>query len=594
MPPAQVWGCWNDYACFALFLGLRFFIQNRKERSQPLIFSLLGLFLIASGLLHIIKIWSLFQPLYWIVASIEFCTAVTALLAVIAFWPFLPKMLTLSGPAEFENVHKKFRDREEHFLQLISGIKDYAIFMLNPQGRIMTWNPGAERIKGYKKDEIIGKNFSCFFRPEDREKGKPQWVLEMAIKNGQYQEEALRVRKDGSQFLADILITALYDQSGQLTGFAKVTRDITEKRLSINALQEQAALLELSNDAIIVRDLDGTIRYWNRGAQKIYGYTEKQALEKISHDLLKTEFPKPLPEVEQDILTNGRWDGELIHYAQDGRRLIMESRQALKADVHGIPAGVLEINTDITVRKEAEQKQAALTEMERVNAELEQFASIASHDLQEPLRAVAGCLQILEKTYKGRLDNNADELIHYAVDGAKRMRTLINDLLLLSRVDREEMTVSATELPKVLDQAKNNLSTAIEESKATITHNNLPVLSANQTLLTLLFQNLISNAMKFHGDNPPQIHIDAKRENGQWLFSVSDNGIGFEQTYADRIFQPFKRLHSKDQYPGTGIGLPICKRIIERHGGKIWAESQPGKGTTFHFTINENGGKNHG
>lgn len=525
-------------------------------------------------------------------ASIEACTAAIVVLATIAFWPLMPKALTLKGPQELERAHNKLREREELFHLLLAGIKDYAIFMLDPQGTVMTWNEGAERINGYSAQEIIGKNFSCFFCPEDREKGKPQRELEMAMENGRYEEEGLRVRKDGSQFWANIIITALYDESRQLTGFAKVTRDVTERKQAMRNLQEQADLLDLANDAIVVRNLDSAIVYWNLGAKKMYGYTKEQAEGIISHDLFKTEFPKPCSEIIQDILTKGRWDGELIHYTQAGQRIIVESRQTLKIGSEGQPIGILEINTDITKRKEAEQKQSALAEMERVNAELEQFASVASHDLQEPLRAVAGCLQILEKTYKGRLDDNADELIHHAIEGAKRMRTLINDLLALSRVDREEFAISTTELPKVLDQVKTDLSAAIKESKATITYSNLPALPANQTLLALLFQNLIGNAIKFRGSSPPQILINAHRNNGQWLFSITDNGIGFEQMYAERIFQPFKRLHTKDEYPGSGIGLPICKRIIERHGGKIWAESQPGKGTTFHFTIAERRGNN--
>jgi len=578
-------------ACLALFLALIHFIRNKKELGYPIVFWLLGLCLVAFGLLHIMKIWSLFHPLYWILASIEACTAAIAILSAMALWPLVPKTLKLRSTEELETAHQKLRESEEQFHLLISGIKDYAIIMLDPQGTIMTWNDGAERIQGYKEDEIVGWNFSSFFSSEDKEQNGPQWVLDMARKDGRYEEERLRIRKDGSQFWAHIIITAIYDHAGQLTGFAKVTRDITEKRRISNALQEQAALLDLSNDAIIVRDQDGTIRYFNRGAEKMYGYTDSQALDKKSHELLKTEFPKPLLEIEQEILIKGRWDGELIHYTQDGRRLIIESRQTLKTDMKGKPIGVLEINTDITDRKEAEQKQFALAEMERVNAELEQFASVASHDLQEPLRAIAGCLQILEKTYKGRLDRNADELIHYAVDGAQRMRALINDLLSLSRVNSEEISYSATEVPKVLEQVKTNLATAIEESKATIRYGRLPALTANSTLLTQLFQNLISNAIKFRSDSPPEIFVDARRKNGQWLFSVRDNGIGFDQAYANRIFQPFKRLHAKDKYPGTGIGLPICKRIIERHGGKIWVESQPGKGTTFHFSITERGDK---
>jgi PAS domain S-box-containing protein len=370
-----------------------------------------------------------------------------------------------------------------------------------------------------------------------------------------------------------------------LTGFSKVTQDITEKKQTTKALQEQAALFDLFNDAIIVRDLSGRINYWNGGAEKMYGYTQKEALGQLSNLLLKTETAKPSHKIEAELFSQGGWNGEVSQVTKDGHQIIVDSRQAIKTDEQGKSIGIVEINTNITDRKQIEQKQSALKEMERVNAELEQFASVASHDLQEPLRAIASCLHILEKTYKGRLDKDADELIDYAVEGAQRMRALINDLLSLSRIGNDQLTFSPTPVPEVIERVKTSLATSINESKATITYNGLPVLTANDTLLTQLFQNLISNAIKFRSDNPPEINIDAARENGHWLFSVRDNGIGFEQLYADRIFQPFKRLHNREQYPGSGIGLPICKRIIEKHGGEIWAESQPGKGATFNFTI---------
>jgi len=201
-------------ACFALFVALRHFIRYRQNRSHPVIFRLLGMLLIAFVLLHLMKIWGLYQPLYWTMASIEACTAAIALLGTIAFWPLVPKTLDLKGSEEFENVSKKLRESERHFHLLISGIKDYAIYLLDPQGTIMTWNEGAERINGYRADEIIGKNFACFFRPQDREKNRPQLELEMAKKNGRHEEEGPRVRKDGSQFWADIIITALRDDFG--------------------------------------------------------------------------------------------------------------------------------------------------------------------------------------------------------------------------------------------------------------------------------------------------------------------------------------------------------------------------------------------
>jgi len=224
-------------------------------------------------------------------------------------------------------------------------------------------------------------------------------------------------------------------------------------------------------------------------------------------------------------------------------------------------------------------------DLARSNRDLEQFAYIASHDLQEPLRIVAGYLQLLERRYKDRLDADANDFINFAVDGAARMQTLINDLLAYSRVGTKGSTAAPVNCEEVLARALGNLRTGIEESGARITHDPLPTVSGDGAQLTQVFQNLIGNAIKFHGDKTPEIHVSAAHEDGRWKFSVRDNGIGIDPQYGDRIFILFQRLHTRDKYPGTGIGLVICKRIVERHGGKIWFQPRPGGGTTFYFTI---------
>ena len=225
-------------------------------------------------------------------------------------------------------------------------------------------------------------------------------------------------------------------------------------------------------------------------------------------------------------------------------------------------------------------------ELSRSNRDLEQFAYAASHDLQEPLRMIAGYMHLLSDRYKGQLDEKADKYIAYAVDGAERMSTLIRDLLDYSRVNTRGEELRNVDCKKAFESAMRNLGTAIKESGAAITHDPLPVVRADQTQLAQLFQNLIGNAIKFRApDRPPQIHVSVQKEPEHWLFRVQDNGIGFEQEYEDKIFLIFQRLHGRGQYPGTGIGLAICKRIIERHGGRIWAASEPDKGTTFFFTI---------
>jgi signal transduction histidine kinase/DNA-binding response OmpR family regulator len=224
-------------------------------------------------------------------------------------------------------------------------------------------------------------------------------------------------------------------------------------------------------------------------------------------------------------------------------------------------------------------------ELQRSNAELEQFAYVASHDLQEPLRKVVGYTQLLGKRYRGQLDASADEFIAYAVDAASRMQLLIQDLLTYSRVGRLQKDLAPVDCETVLTQILRSLQPLIEESNALVTHDPLPTLTADAGQFAQLFQNLIVNAIKFHAEQAPQVHITARRDDHEWVFSVRDNGIGIEPQYAERIFRMFQRLHSREAYPGTGIGLAICQKIVQRHGGHIWVESQPGQGATFAFTI---------
>jgi signal transduction histidine kinase len=244
------------------------------------------------------------------------------------------------------------------------------------------------------------------------------------------------------------------------------------------------------------------------------------------------------------------------------------------------------LETEIAERLEAERKLEQLTtELQRSNRELEQFAYVASHDLQEPLRAVAGYTQLLVQEYQNRLDESAQEYMTYVIDGAMRMQQLIQDLLAYSRVSTRTQAFVSIDGNAVLRQAVNNLQVAIAESNATITHDPLPQVNGDKTQWLQLFQNLIANAIKFRREEPPQVHIMAESKDREWLFSVRDNGIGIKPQYLDRIFEIFKRLHTRREFPGTGIGLAMCKKIVERHGGRIWAESQPGVGTTFYFTI---------
>ena len=247
---------------------------------------------------------------------------------------------------------------------------------------------------------------------------------------------------------------------------------------------------------------------------------------------------------------------------------------------------------DVTERKQAEEKLKQITaEMQRSNTELEQFAYVISHDLQEPLRMVSSYTQLLAKRYQSRLDADADEFIAYSVDGAKRMQALLYDLLEYSRVGTRGKPFSLANCKDIVEQAMANLKVAIEESGALVSYDTLPTIMADEGQLVRLFQNLIGNAIKFRREEPPRVHISANRSYNVVVFSVRDNGIGIDPQHSQSIFEIFRRLHTKEEYPGTGMGLAICKKIVERHGGRISVQSQPGEGSTFYFTIQVTGGE---
>lgn len=353
--------------------------------------------------------------------------------------------------------------------------------------------------------------------------------------------------------------------------------------------RRQANLLNLTHDAIFVRNLNDEITFWNKGSEEAYGWNEKDVLGKIPHKLLKAEYPKPLNEIQTEVLKYGEWNGELKHRKRDGTQVIVLSRWTLERDENGNPIGFLEINRDITDRKEAEEKlEENLMELKRSNEELRQFNFITSHDLQEPLRSITSFAQLLEMRYKNKLDRNADEYIDFIVDGALRMKEMIKGLLEYSLVGNKTKRFKPVDIGKALNNALSNLHAAIEENNAEIMIEKLPTIIADESQLVQLFQNLIGNAIKFKKHEVrPKIHISAKKDSKieEYIFIVSDNGIGIESQYKDRIFQIFKRLHTVDEYSGAGIGLAIAKRIVERHGGRIWVESELGHGATFYFTI---------
>ena len=356
----------------------------------------------------------------------------------------------------------------------------------------------------------------------------------------------------------------------------------TERKRMEEVLRESEAkystLVENSRDGIVILQ-GGVMKFVNTASLEIVGYTPEELL---GIDFLKMVTPEDREMVMKryaDRMAGKEVPSiyEMALIRKDGITVPVEVN-ATFINYEGRPADLVVIR-DITERKRAEE------ELRRSNQELEHFAYIASHDLQEPLRMVSSYTQLLAQRYKDKLDADADEFIHYVEDGVSRMRALINGLLVYSRVGTSGAAFELTDCEAAFDCALTNLQVAVDESGAVITHHPLPVVMADASQLTQVFQNLIGNAIKFCSQELPRIHVAAEPRGNEWLFSIRDNGIGIDPQYHDRIFDMSQRLHSRTEYPGSGIGLAICDKVLKRHGGRIWVESQTGKGATFYFTI---------
>ncbi|HUT15887.1 MAG TPA: ATP-binding protein, partial [Anaerolineae bacterium] len=370
---------------------------------------------------------------------------------------------------------------------------------------------------------------------------------------------------------------------GILMSGAVAVLNRTEEALSTER-EQLAVTLRSIGEGVITTDVEGRVVLVNRAAESLTGWAQREAVGtpldavfRIIHDMTREPRENPAARVLESGTLVELADHTLLVSRDGTERSLALTAAPILSDKEGL-IGVVLVFRDITQRRLA-------ADLARSNAELEQFAYVASHDLQEPLRMVSSYVQLLARRYKGQLDADADDFIEFAVDGAKRMQDLVSDLLAYSRVGTRGDPFERTDCEAVLALALGNLELAIQESGAQVTHDALPVVVADGPQLAQVLQNLIANSIKFRSEQPPRIHVSATRIGDEWVLCVRDNGIGIDPQYHERVFVLFQRLHTRGEYPGTGIGLAICRRIAERHSGRIWVESELGQGSAFHFAI---------
>jgi PAS domain S-box-containing protein len=503
---------------YSIPVALWTFARRRTDLPFSWVFLMFALFIFTCGTTHLTAILDIWQPDYWLDASIKTITAISSLATAIVIWPLMPRALALPSPKQLERANQELSCEIE------------------------------------KRHEAEAQLYALNRQLEQRIAARTA-ELEMA------NEELRRKSAELSQ----------------------AQQSLRESESRFRTTFEQAAV------GIAHVDPEGRWLQVNQKLCDIVGFAREELPSMTFQDITHPD------DLGADIaLMRQVLDGQINTYTiekrylrKDGSEVWIALTVALVRNDAGKPDYFISVIADISKRKRVEEElRGRSAELARSNQDLEQFAYVASHDLQEPLRAIAGPLQLLQRRYQGQLDARADEFIGHAVDGAARMQALIEDLLVYSRMGRRGDSHALTDCAEMLNQALRNLTAAVKESGAKVSHDTLPMVQAIPTQLMLLFQNLVANAIKFrHRDRPVQIHVGAEPQGDAWLLSVRDNGIGIDPQYFERIFLIFQRLHTRVEYPGTGIGLALCKRIVEQHGGRIWVESAPGSGTTFFFTL---------
>lgn len=461
-------------------------------------------------------------------------------------------------------------------------------FWLSPEGKYIYISPSCKRITGYSREEVLSDPELLYhiIHPEDTAIYERHRHESKEMKQGELQFRI--IRRDGMSRWIEHNCHAVFDGAGKFLGTRGSNRDITNRRQAEDEIKHlaffTASIINSLPGIFYLLDEHARLIRWNENVGTVTGYSTEELSRMSPLEFFGEDERQLITEKLEEVFTKGQSiaeakliskDGKETPYFFRGERILLDDKKYL------IGMGI-----DITERKRAEEAlEKATEELIRSKADLIQLTNVASHDLQEPLRMIASCVQLLAKRYKGKIDENADDLIKHAVNGAKRMQEQIKDVLDYLQTETSEGKFRTVDLSKVAEEAITSLKDAIDESGAIVNYHQMPTIMADFGQMSSLFQNLIGNAIKFRGEEPPKVYISAERRGNEWFFSVQDNGIGIAPEFTDRIFDIFKRLHTKEEYSGTGIGLAICKKIVKYHSGRIWVESKPGKGSTFFFTL---------
>jgi PAS domain S-box-containing protein len=488
---------------------------------------------------------------------------------------------------ELKEQEKEKNELQDNVNRLMStvNLSPDAIFVHRESEILFVNKAGVSMFRAENENELIGKNVRELIHSSFREKVS-QRIEQMVTYMKQVPVIDIVIRRlDGTYMDVSVASTPVYYHA--IPHIITILRDITERKKA-EELQQQLASIVLSTvDAIYSISNDGIIKSWNPGAKFMYGYTEKEAIGNPFTIIL----PKSRTSESEYILNKINKDETILSYEtqrirKDGTVIDVSLSVSPIKEGSGVITGASVTARDITFKKRAEEElRRYAEELAMTNEELYVFSYAASHDLQEPLRTIQILVQLLNERFKRKLDSETREYLTAADDGAARMYRLITDFLMYSRVGTDRVVYEVIDCNTALRDALTNLKVAIKESKAKVKNYELPSVKGNMQQITAVFQNLIGNSIKYQGENIPEIEISAHQRDDEWLFSVKDNGIGIEEWFSERIFIVFQKLHDHKKYPGSGIGLALCKRIVEKHGGKIWFESEAGKGTIFYFTL---------